>query len=454
MTAPNITNLDPTIVDPDATYFVSFETLANSSVLQHEAILTVNGWQYATWYTGTAGTLIVARRQLPAGGWELAELPHTLSTLDAHNIISLGVSLVDGCLHIACDTHVSPLYYTRSVPGLLDDPAAVVWDADAFAPFTTTLDGVTIGADITYPTFATTPEGWLQLVYRTGSSGSGINRLAEWDGTAWTLLGAFSDSAGTYTANGGTSTSRSLYLNGLTYDTNGRAHVFGIWREASITVLCNPGAPLTNHDYVYVYSDDRCRTWRNMVGSVVATTGSANLLKVTDSGIVAHVIPTNYAAMNMETQTVSSDGRPFSAQSYVPGRLSTCVTSEQARIDGARCVLWYLKPGGVWAFSEVKIGGADTSIKWNSLAGRSQIVLDSGDNAYMVLPGLRIVTASKAANYADWALRYDGFLFAGAFGEVCVDRGRVTADGVLTVMYQQMVSGGRSALRIVDFLLG
>jgi len=79
------------------------------------------------------------------------------------------------------------------------------------------------------------------------------------------------------------------------------------------------------------------------------------------------------------------------------------------------------------------------------------IVLDSADNAYVVLPFGRIVTASKASGWTDWTLRFDGSAL-GAFGEVVIDRSRVASDGVLSIMYQRSSSGTTpSPIRVVDF---
>jgi hypothetical protein len=86
--------------------------------------------------------------------------------------------------------------------------------------------------------------------------------------------------------------------------------------------------------------------------------------------------------------------------------------------------------------------------------GRSQLVLDAADNAYLVLPGLRIASASAASGWTDWAVRYDG-TDRRAFGEVTVDRERVASEGVLSVLYQR-ASAARtgtvpSPVRVADF---
>lgn len=100
------------------------------------------------------------------------------------------------------------------------------------------------------------------------------------------------------------------------------------------------------------------------------------------------------------------------------------------------------------AFTKVEIPFAINAV------GRSQIVMDGADNAYVVLPYVRIATASKASGWTDWTIAYDG-VAAGlnAFGEVTVDRARV-ASGVLSVLYQVKSTGTTpSAVRVVDFNL-
>jgi hypothetical protein len=66
------------------------------------------------------------------------------------------------------------------------------------------------------------------------------------------------------------------------------------------------------------------------------------------------------------------------------------------------------------------------------------------------------VTASRAANWADWKIVFDGVAQGlNAFGEVTVDRERMrVGDGVLSVLYQVMSTGTTpSPVMIVDFRL-
>ncbi|MEH1130628.1 BNR repeat-containing protein [Micromonospora sp. CPCC 206061] len=441
--APMVTRLADTELDPRALYFVSYDGLVNNASFQQDAILTYAGHQYAAWYTSTNRRPVIARRQLPSGAWQTLQLPHSLTTNDSHNVISLGVSPSDGRLHVAMDTHNSRIFYVKSEAGLVTDAASRTWVASRFGAVQRALDGLDLGS-ITYPQFAITPDQRLQLSYRTGGSGNGTNELAEYDGSAWRALGRWSSATGNWNQHGATSTRRNMYLHGLTYGPNGRLHAAFTWREQNAAVMCNRGG-LSNHDTGYVYSDDRGRTWRNNAGQQVGTTGGT-LVSVTSPGHVVDPINADHALINQESQTVDSTGQPHVIISYVPGRFGQCVTNftSQRRASG-RAFHLVRNAQGTWRKIEIPVA--------LNAFGRSQIVLDRSDNAYVVLPFGRIVSASKASGWTDWTQQFDG---AGlnAFGEVVVDRSRVATEGVLSILYQRRSSGTTpSPIRVVDFRL-
>jgi hypothetical protein len=439
--APGVTRLGDSQLDASALYFVSYEGLVNNASYQQSGVLSHGGYQYAAWYTSNRST-VVARRQLPNGAWHSARLPHALSTNDSHNTISLGVSPRDGRLHVAMDTHDSRVYYVKSEAGLVTDAASRNWSANRFGGVQRTLDGVELG-NITYPRFVVTPEQRLQLSFRTGGSGNGTMELAEYD-SGWRRLGAWSSATGAYQQHGATSSTRNMYLHGLTYGANGRLHAAFTWRERSTAVICNPGG-LANHDTGYVYSDDRGRTWRNNAGQQVGATGGTRV-SVTSPGHVVDPLNADHALINQESQTVDSTGQPHVIISYVPGRFTQCVSNfTRQRVSSGRAFHLVRNAQGTWRKVEIPVA--------LHAFGRSQIVLDRADNAYVVLPYGRIVTASKASGWTDWTLRFDGSGLD-AFGEVVVDRARV-GSGVLSIMYQRRSSGTTpSPIRVIDFRLG
>ncbi|MEV7422296.1 BNR repeat-containing protein [Streptomyces sp. NPDC091212] len=442
--APAVTRVADTQLDGQAIYFVSYDGLVNNNSFQKNGLLTYKGYQYAAWYTADR-TAVIARRALGADSWGTVRLPHQLSTDDSHNVISMGLSRVDGRLHINLDSHSDGFFYVKSAAGLLDNPAGRAWTGDAFGPVQTTLDGLALTSEFTYPQFVATPEGRLQLSYRVGVSGNGRNALAEYDGTKWTALGEWSGSTGTYTSEHGSSTARNMYLHGIDYGADGRLSAFYTWREQSNAVMCGGGG-LTNHDTGYVYSSDRGRTWRNQAGTVVGTTGGSDKVTVDDPGTVVDPLNPDHSLMNQESQATDSAGLPQAVISYVPGRFGQCTTNYAAdRTANGRAFHLVRNASGDWKKTEIPV-------PLNS-SQRTHLVLDKYDNAYAVMPYGRIVAASKSSGYTDWKTLFDASGL-NAFGEVVVDDTRLAQDGVLSYMYQQKSSGTTpSALRVVDFRL-
>ncbi|MFB7334435.1 BNR repeat-containing protein [Streptomyces adustus] len=441
---PSVTASGTTLLDAQAIYFVSYDGLVNNNAFQKNGLLTYKGYQYAAWYTATRNA-VVARRALGATGWSTITLSHQLKSDDSHNVISLGVSRTDGRLHLNMDSHSDGFFYVKSVAGLLDNPASTAWTAAVLGSVQTTLDGLALTSQFTYPQFIATPEGRLQLGYRAGVSGNGRNALAEYDGSAWTALGEWTSATGTYTSEHGSSTARNMYLHGIDYDTGGRLHSFFTWREQNSAVMCNSGG-ITNHDTGYVYSTDRGRTWRNDAGTLVATTGGSDVVAVTDSGLVVDALNPDHSLMNQESQATDSAGLPHAIISYVPGRFGQCTTNYVTdRTANGRAFHLRKNASGGWQKTEIPVA-------LNS-SQRTKLVLDKYDNAYAVLPYGRIAGASRSSGYTDWTLLYDAAAL-NAFGEVVIDEWRVKADNVLSFMYQEKSSGTTpSALRVADFAL-
>jgi hypothetical protein len=441
---PSVTRTGTTTLDSQAVFFVSYDGLVNNNSFQKNGLLTYKGYQYAVWYTADKNA-VVGRRVLGGGTWSTVQVGHTLKTSDSHNVISMGVSKVDGRLHLNMDSHSDGFTYVKSVAGLLDNPSGLSWTAARFGAPQSTLDGVALTTQFTYPQFVSTPEGKLQLSYRRGISGNGRNALAEYDGSAWTDLGEWSASTGTYTSEHGSSTARNMYLHGIDYDKNGRLHSFFTWREQNGAVMCSSGG-ITNHDTGYVYSDDRGRTWRTNAGTVVGTTGGSDKVAVTDSGLVIDALNPDHSLMNQESQFTDSSGLPHAIISYVPGRFGQCTTNYVSdRTANGRAFHVRKNSSGSWQKTEIPVVLGSSQ--------RTKLILDRYDNAYAIFPFGRIAAASKASGYTDWKILFDGSGL-NAFGEVVIDELRVAQDNVLSFMYQEKSSGTTpSALHVVDFAL-
>ncbi|UUU28944.1 BNR repeat-containing protein [Streptomyces sp. CA-210063] len=441
---PSVTQTGNTLLDSQAIFFVSYDGLVNNNSFQKNALLTYKGYQYAVWYTADRNA-VVGRRVLGSGTWSTVKVGHTLRYNDSHNVISMGVSEVDGRLHLNMDSHSDGFTYVKSVAGLMDNPAGLSWTTSRFGAPQSTLDGLALTSQFTYPQFISMPDGKLQLSYRAGISGNGRNALAEYNGTSWTNLGEWTSSTGTYTSEHGSSTARNMYLHGIDYDRNGRLHAMFTWREQNGAVMCNGGG-ITNHDTGYVYSDDLGRTWRNNAGAVVGTTGGSDKVSVTDTGLVVDALNPDHSLMNQESQWTDSAGRPHAIISYVPGRFGQCTTNYVAdRTANGRAFLVRKSSSGAWAKTEIPV-------PLNS-SQRTKLVMDKYNNAYAIFPFGRIAGASAASGHTDWKILFDGSGL-NAFGEVVFDESRIAQDNVLSVMYQVKSSGTTpSALRVIDFAL-
>ncbi|KAJ7491224.1 hypothetical protein FB451DRAFT_1222455 [Mycena latifolia] len=440
--APSVSVVSNTQLDPKGIFFILYDGVVNVNSFQLSAVLTYQNFQYAGWYTST-GMVVLGRKTLPSGAWSTLQLPHNLSTPDSHNVISLGVSPADGKIHVAFDCHSTQMFYTSSEANLATSGNS--WVASRFGAITTTLGTLNIGTVITYPQFVITPTNLLQFVFRSGVSGNGATQLAEYSAGTWKNVGSWASATGTYTApSGATSTLRNLYIHGFTYH-GSRAYVTGTWREQNGAVSCS-SAGLTNHDTVYFYSDDLGRTWFNSAGTKIGTSGTAPI-NVNTAGIIVDSLDADHGLMNQESQTVDSTGLIHAIISYVPGRFTQCVTNyETDRPAFARPFHVYQSANG--SFTKVEIPFAIQSV------GRSQIVMDAKDNVYVVLPFVRVVTASKASGWTDWTMVYNGTATGlSAFGEVTLDRARIPS-GVMSVLYQKTSTGTTpSAVQLIDFTL-
>ncbi|KAI8909287.1 hypothetical protein DFJ77DRAFT_472013 [Powellomyces hirtus] len=440
------TTLLPTIavLDRSALYFKSYDTIVNVASFQSSGVVTFGGVQYAAWYSGNREA-IIARRVLPATRWQSTSLGHKLSIDDSHNVISIAVSPRDGRIHVALDTHSTKLFYIKSEAGLaLPGGRKKAWTRARFGPVQNALDGVKLEPAVTYPQFAITRAGALQLFYRSGISGNGAGQLAEYNNGKWTKIGGFTSGNGNYKGpNGVISNKRNLYVNGFTYSRTGRLFTSGTWREQNNKILC-AGGGLTNHDIVYAYSDDAGRTWKNNAGKEIAQTGGKAQMSISSPGFTVSPLDPNHGLMNQESQTADNAGNPHILVSYVPGRFSSCVKAyAKDRTANARPFhLWRNPRTGAWVKTELPFRVASPL--------RSQIIIDRRNDAYVLLPFLRIAKATAKSGYKDWKMIFDGVQKGWKVeGEVTYDRERWAADGVLSVLFQS----NKKVIQVADFKL-
>jgi hypothetical protein len=407
---------------------VSYGGYLNGESFQQEGIATCNGYQYSAFWNADRHVVLV-RRRLPTaagtapGAWEEFNFEdYELAADDAHNTISLGVSPGDGTLHLAFDHHGNDLHYRRSVTGLLTHPETATWAASSFSAVTSALVGTTVIRLVTYPRFVTEPGGDRMLLsMRIGESGSGDEALWEYDSASqtWSSLGEYVE---------GTDDSINAYLHGIAYTRGGtRLHASWCWRET-------PDAQ-TNHDLVYVYSDDDGRTWKNDPGDTVGRSGSSFITRDT-AGVTVWPIEQNRGLINQEHMAVDTTGRVHVLLSHMPD-----AEADDSDFTSSRTKSEY--------FDYVR----DTDGNWTRHAlglksiqnFRGKLAISSTNAVYAILPDLRIAGASPRDGFAKWTL-LDASDSGRFFSDPLLDTARLETSDELTVYYPEKSSANVWAL--------
>ena len=309
--------------------------------------------------------------------------------------------------------------YRKSVAGLLANPSTLAWAAASFSAVSSSLVGSTTVALVTYPRFVTEPDGNKMLFEaRIGTSGSGDEYLWEYDAAthAWTSLGMY-----VY----GTGDSINAYPHGLSYTRGGaRLHMSWCWRET-------PDAS-TNHDLLYIYSDDHGRTWKNNAGATVASTGSSYVTK-NSSGIRVWTI-------NQEHMVVDSTGRVHVLLSHMPDAQADDANFTSARTK-SQFIDYWRNASGTWVRSAMGLPVVASF--------RGKLAISSSNNVYAILPDLRIAAASAASSFATWTV-LDSADSGRFFSDPLIDTARLLTEDKLTVFYPQKNS---SNITVLDYAL-
>ena len=420
--APTVSAPAISTLATDGLSTVSYSGYMNGESFQQEGITTYNGWQYAA-YWNSARRVVLARRQLPSGGWQKITFTDYATTVnDSHNVICIGIARGDGSIHLAFDMHDATLKYRKSVAGLANNPGSQTWSASRFGAVRNNLNGPVL-TGLTYPAFISAPSGKLQLAIRVGASGAGDEVLYEYNSGTWTSVGKFIN---------GTSSSVNAYLFGIEYDRFGRLHTTWTWRDT-------PNAS-TNHDILYAFSDDQGRTWKNNAGTIVARTGSTFITPST-AGTKVWTIPQNRGLINQESQVVDGNGVVHVIASHLPDSAPSNSNFTAAR-EAAVIHHYFRATNGTWTrrptpFLE-RLSRADVGID-----SRNNLYVASGDSKTFKL---HIETASAASNWSDWTLRYTSAPIY--FSDPLIDHARLLSDGKLSVVNPRVSSG---TIDVLDF---
>jgi len=170
-----------------------------------DCIDVVNGYVFVTWYKGGVDkrNLMLSRKNLniPNSNWVTIEFPHQHVGLggtqpskgDSHNTAAVGISTIDGTIHLLYDMHA---YSENSLPNdffnysVSYESKAFVSDADfnisIFKPKQNYLKQGQNYSRVTYPMIHRATDGSLIARYRIGGSGNGDIFMAHYNGTSWT----------------------------------------------------------------------------------------------------------------------------------------------------------------------------------------------------------------------------------------------------------------------------
>jgi hypothetical protein len=458
--------LSDTVLDNAALLFARnapYGRAINGVSFQTESLLTVGDYQYATWYHLGAGDedIYLARRNLSGNTWQIMDTGAnmTRTTNDAHNVISLGIS-GDGRIHLSYDHHGHNLRYRNSVAGAA---TGATWNSSILNAERSSLNfgGPTIGG-VTYPQFVTRPDGNLNFIYRTGSSGNGNNYFATFNTAgigSWDTPHEFINGTTSipYIDPQGTSNNRNGYLNGVDYGPDGKVHVTWTWRE---------DAGGTNHDILYAYSSDGGTTWKNGAGANLGSVMNLNSagIRIDDNnaanGIMGQIDRRN-TLMNQQSQAVDLDGHVHSIMWHADDAHHNTVTGFTTTPSA---YFHYFRDPTTGAWSRANL---PTS---RAVGSRPKIGYDADGNVFAVYlspgPGdgvgvlnyytdgdLIIAGATKAANYTDWTILYtDTRDFA---GEPLIDQARLLNDHILSVFIQEnddaVITTTGTPLRVLEF---
>jgi BNR repeat-containing family member len=274
----------------------------NTVIFRKNSLCTFHDTQYISYYNND-GFVVLGKRKLNSGKWDLKTTNIKGNITDAHRSISIMVD-GDGYLHMAWDHHNNPLNYCKSIsPGSLQMTEKI--------PMTNNSE-----KNVTYPEFYKLPDGDLIFMYRDGQSGRGnvvINRYdiqtKQWRQLHSNLIDGEKQ--------------RNAYWQAC-IDNKGTIHLSWVWRESPDVA--------SNHDMCYARSTDGGLTWENSKGE------KYQLPINTATAEYVCRIPQNSELINQTSIYANEDGNPFIASYWrdksdsVPQYHIICRTNDQWKV--------------------------------------------------------------------------------------------------------------------------
>jgi|GEM_PF-2399601 len=149
-----------------------------------------NGYVFFTWYRGgwTDRTLMISRKKIGEGSWVHAALPAKLSLVggkgDTHLTTNVGVSPIDGTVHLMFDHHNEDLNYIRSKKNIAYGPDSDFTAANFLPQQNYLIPGKKV-TSVTYPDLFNNDKGEMYFERRLGSAVGGDIIMTYYDGNTW-----------------------------------------------------------------------------------------------------------------------------------------------------------------------------------------------------------------------------------------------------------------------------
>ncbi|QEG22895.1 BNR-4 repeat-containing protein [Mariniblastus fucicola] len=350
----------------------------------------------------------------------------TLSTL-AGSSVSVVADLATGTIDSGTGGQVDMFNVDVDLSGLTDSTL----DANGTVIFFLELEGGTPDSG-----------GHHGFLDNVAVSTRGSENQQRWGGSHVVIDG----NAGTYSDAYDTSNSnnRNAYLNGMDVGPLGNLHMTWTWRESS------QGA---NHDVMYAYSEDGGITWLNNDGVLVADKNSGLQMDLNSPGINVVELDRTHSLMNQQAQCVDADGYVHVLMWHrrddgINGEYDWEPGERFSALDSAYYHYHRDPFTGDWTRHQLPTS--------RRVGTRPKIGYDYFGNVFAVYTSnsdLIIAGATRASNYSNWTLLYEGT--RNYQTDAILDQNRLYNDGVLSVYLQERGSDSTdatgTALRVLEF---
>ena len=193
--AAQVTFLEDSKITDEALYFWKADDPKpyhyGASINPHGNCMKVsNGFVFFTWYRGgwADRTLMVSRKKIGEGAWVHVALPAKMSLVggkgDTHLTTNIGISSIDGTVHLMFDHHNEDLNYIRSKKNIAYGPDSD-FTLENFLPQQDYLIPGQKVTSVTYPDLFNNDKGEMYFERRLGSAVGGDIIMTYYNGDTW-----------------------------------------------------------------------------------------------------------------------------------------------------------------------------------------------------------------------------------------------------------------------------